>query len=148
MTVAAMAKAPRMVPITDAVLHTSYKPVILPAGTYAFQPEPVRTIASKTLLMTYEYGSEKNAYYKDACKSVADFTSLIVGNLDLENLFALVRLRDQRGRIDRQHLSLIVRGAGRCRNNREENGGKNRPSPFLQIYGNHPLPPNPLIEPR
>ncbi|MGE7370987.1 TAXI family TRAP transporter solute-binding subunit [Neorhizobium sp. NPDC001467] len=71
-----------MVPITDEVLHASYKPVTLPAGTYSFQPAGVRTIASKTLLMTYEYGSEKNAYYKNSCKAVADFTNLIVGNLD------------------------------------------------------------------
>ncbi|MGI2032000.1 TAXI family TRAP transporter solute-binding subunit [Rhizobium panacihumi] len=71
-----------MVPITDDVLHASYKAVTLPAGTYSFQREPIRTIASKTLLMTYEYGSEKNAYYKNSCKAVADFTNLIVGNLD------------------------------------------------------------------
>ncbi|MDP9836629.1 TRAP transporter TAXI family solute receptor [Neorhizobium huautlense] len=71
-----------LVPITDEVLHASYKPVTLPAGTYSFQREPVKTIASKTLLMTYEYGSEKNAYYRNSCKAVADFTNLIVGNLD------------------------------------------------------------------
>lgn len=71
-----------MVPITDEILHASYKPVTLPAGTYSFQQEPVRTIASKTLLMTYEYGSERNAYYKESCKAVSDFTNLIVSNLD------------------------------------------------------------------
>lgn len=71
-----------LVPVVDNVLHASYKPVTMPAGTYPFQRTPVETVAVKTLLMTYEYGSEKNAYYKNSCKAVADFTSLIVGNLD------------------------------------------------------------------
>lgn len=71
-----------LVPITDEVLRASYKGATLPAGTYGFQNSDVQTVSVKTLLMTYEYGTEKNAYYQNACKTVADFTSLIVDNID------------------------------------------------------------------
>ncbi|MBP1850096.1 TRAP transporter TAXI family solute receptor [Rhizobium halophytocola] len=71
-----------MVPITESVLKASYKPTTLKAGTYKFQPNAVETIAVKTVIMTYEYGSMKNAYYQKSCKTVADFTKLIVDNID------------------------------------------------------------------
>lgn len=71
-----------IVPITDEVLRASYKSTVLPAGIYGFQKGAVQTVSVKTLLMTYEYGTEKNAYYQNACKTVADFTSLIVDNID------------------------------------------------------------------
>ncbi|MEB2843443.1 TAXI family TRAP transporter solute-binding subunit [Rhizobiales bacterium RZME27] len=71
-----------LVPITDQVLHASYKNATLPAGIYAFQKTAVQTVSVKTLLMTYEYGTGKNSYYDNACKTVADFTSLIVDNID------------------------------------------------------------------
>ena len=71
-----------IVPITDEVLRASYKSVTIPGGVYSFQKNAVQTVAVKTLLMTYEYGGEKNAYYHNACKTVADFTSLIVENID------------------------------------------------------------------
>jgi len=53
-----------MVPINESVLKSSYKLKTLPGGTYKFQPDPVETIAVKTVIMTYEYGSMKNAYYQ------------------------------------------------------------------------------------
>jgi TRAP transporter TAXI family solute receptor len=71
-----------LVPITDGVLHASYKSATLPAGTYGFQKSAVQTVSVKTLLMTYEYGTGRNAYYDNACKTVADFTSLLVDNID------------------------------------------------------------------
>lgn len=71
-----------LVPITDEVLRASYKPVSIPGGMYPFQKTAVQTVSVKTLLMTYEYGTGKNAYYNNACKAVSDFTSLIVDNID------------------------------------------------------------------
>jgi TRAP transporter TAXI family solute receptor len=71
-----------LVPITDELLRASYKQVTIPAGMYPYQKSPVQTVAVKTLLMTYEYGTGKNAYYNTACKAVADFTNLVVDNID------------------------------------------------------------------
>lgn len=71
-----------IVPITDKVLKATYKPTTLQAGVYKFQPTAVDTIAVKTVLMTYEYGSKNNAYYQHSCKTVSDFTKLIVDNID------------------------------------------------------------------
>ncbi len=71
-----------LVPITDDLLRASYKSVTIPGGMYPYQKTPVQTVAVKTLLMTYEYGTGKNAYYNTACKAVADFTNLVVDNID------------------------------------------------------------------
>ena len=71
-----------IVPITDAVLKASYKPTVIPGGTYSFQPNDVQIVSNKTLLMTYEFGSRKNSYYQNACNAVANLTNLIVNNLD------------------------------------------------------------------
>ncbi|MGI2032001.1 TAXI family TRAP transporter solute-binding subunit [Rhizobium panacihumi] len=71
-----------LVPITDELLRASYKSVTIPAGTYPYQKTAVQTVSVKTLLMTYEYGTGKNAYYNTSCKAVADVTSLIVDNID------------------------------------------------------------------
>ncbi|MDP9836627.1 TRAP transporter TAXI family solute receptor [Neorhizobium huautlense] len=71
-----------LVPITDELLRASYKQVTIPANMYPYQRTAVQTVAVKTLLMTYEYGTNKNAYYNTACKAVADFTNLVVDNID------------------------------------------------------------------
>lgn len=71
-----------LVPITEEVLRSTYKETTLKAGLYTFQPEAVETVAVKTVLMTYEYGSKKNGYSEKACKAVADFTRLVVDNID------------------------------------------------------------------
>jgi uncharacterized protein len=71
-----------IVPITESVLKASYKPTTLRAGLYKFQPTAVDTIAVKTVIMTYEYGSKNNAYYHKSCKTVSDFSKLIVDNID------------------------------------------------------------------
>ncbi|MGF9567447.1 TAXI family TRAP transporter solute-binding subunit [Neorhizobium sp. JUb45] len=71
-----------LVPITDELLRASYKTVTIPAGMYPYQRTAVQTVAVKTLLMTYEYGTGKNAYYNSSCKAVSDVTSLIVDNID------------------------------------------------------------------
>ncbi|MGE7370988.1 TAXI family TRAP transporter solute-binding subunit [Neorhizobium sp. NPDC001467] len=71
-----------LVPITDELLKASYKSVTIPGGMYPYQKTDVQTVAVKTLLMTYEYGTAKNAYYNTSCKAVSDFTSLIIDHID------------------------------------------------------------------
>lgn len=71
-----------IVPIEDELLKASYKPIVMPAGTYSFQKTDVPIVSQKTVLMTYEYGSRKNAYYKEACNAVATMTRVLVDNLD------------------------------------------------------------------
>lgn len=66
-----------LVPVTDPVLRSVYEPVTLPADTYAYQDEPVETVAAKALLVTYEYDPRTSGYHQDSCDAVADLTHLI-----------------------------------------------------------------------
>lgn len=70
-----------LVPITEAPLLATYIPSRIEAGTYAFQNEPVDVIAVKAVMMTYDYDVRRNAYHRESCKAVSDFSSLIVNNL-------------------------------------------------------------------
>ncbi|MEZ5800866.1 MAG: hypothetical protein R3D29_10890 [Nitratireductor sp.] len=38
-------------------------------------------VAVKAVLMTYDYDVKKNAYHRESCKAVSDFSSLILTNL-------------------------------------------------------------------
>lgn len=71
-----------LVPITDAVLRSTYTASTIDGGTYAFQKEPVDTVAVKAVLMTFDYDKKRNAYHRDSCRAVADYSSYIIGNLD------------------------------------------------------------------
>lgn len=71
-----------LVPITEAPLLATYTPSRIDAGTYAFQKEPVDLIAVKAVMMTYDYDVKRNAYQRDSCKAVSEFSSLILNNLD------------------------------------------------------------------
>jgi TRAP transporter TAXI family solute receptor len=71
-----------LLPITEAPLLATYIPSKIDAGTYAFQKDPVDVVSVKAVLMTYDYDKKKNAYHRDSCKAVADFSSLILNNLD------------------------------------------------------------------
>lgn len=71
-----------LVPITEAPLLATYIPAKIEAGTYAFEKEAVDTVAVKAVLMTFDYDKKRNAYHRDSCKAVADFSSYIIGNLD------------------------------------------------------------------
>jgi TRAP transporter TAXI family solute receptor len=71
-----------LVPITEAPLLATYTPSRIEAGTYAFQDQPVDLIAVKAVMMTYDYDTKRNAYHRDSCKTVADFSNLIVSGLD------------------------------------------------------------------
>jgi TRAP transporter TAXI family solute receptor len=71
-----------LLPIKEAPLLATYIPSTIPAGTYAFEKDPIDTVSVKAVLMTYDYDKKRNAYHRDSCKAVADFSSLILNNLD------------------------------------------------------------------
>jgi TRAP transporter TAXI family solute receptor len=71
-----------LLPITEAPLLATYIPTKIDAGTYSFQREPVDVVSVKAVLMTFDYDKKRNAYHRDSCKAVADFSSLIINNLD------------------------------------------------------------------
>jgi TRAP transporter TAXI family solute receptor len=71
-----------LLPITEAPLLATYIPSKIPAGTYGFEKDAIDTVSVKAVLMTYEYDKKRNAYHRDSCKAVADFSSLILNNLD------------------------------------------------------------------
>ena len=71
-----------LVPITEAPLLATYTPSRIEAGTYAFQDTPVDLIAVKAVMMTFDYDAKRNAYHRESCKSVSDFSSLVIGNLE------------------------------------------------------------------
>jgi TRAP transporter TAXI family solute receptor len=71
-----------LVPITEAPLLATYTPSRIEAGIYSFQDKPVDLIAVKAVMMTYDYDIKRNAYHRDSCKTVADFSNLIVTGLD------------------------------------------------------------------
>ncbi|MFM2279897.1 MAG: hypothetical protein RLZZ444_2128 [Pseudomonadota bacterium] len=71
-----------LLPMKEAPLMATYIPGKIDAGTYAFQKEPVDVVSVKAVLMTYDYDKKRNAYHRDSCRAVADFSSLILNNLD------------------------------------------------------------------
>ncbi|MFB2552093.1 TAXI family TRAP transporter solute-binding subunit [Ensifer soli] len=71
-----------LLPITDAPLLATYIRSRIERGTYDFQTEPVDLIAVKAVMMTYDYDVTRNAYQRESCKAVSDFSSLILNNLD------------------------------------------------------------------
>ena len=71
-----------LLPITEAPLLATYIPAKIEAGTYGFQKEPVDVVAVKAVLMTFDYDKKRNAYHRDSCKAVADFSNYIISNLD------------------------------------------------------------------
>ncbi len=71
-----------LVPITEAPLLATYTASRIDAGTYSFQKDPVELIAVKAVMMTYDYDVKRNAYQRESCKAVSDFSSLILNNLD------------------------------------------------------------------
>lgn len=70
-----------LLPITDAPLLATYTKAEIPAGTYGFQSGPVDLVAVKAVLMTYDYDPARNAYHRESCNTVSDFSSLILGGL-------------------------------------------------------------------
>ncbi|MGJ8570993.1 MAG: TAXI family TRAP transporter solute-binding subunit [Hoeflea sp.] len=71
-----------LLPITEAPLLATYIKASIPAGTYGFQTDPVDVVAVKAVLMTYDYDPNKNAYHRQSCTTVSDFSSLVLNGMD------------------------------------------------------------------
>lgn len=71
-----------LLPIRDEALMRTYTPTTIPAGTYSFQNEPVSLVSVKAVLMTFDYEPGKNAYHRESCRSVSDFSRLILDGLE------------------------------------------------------------------
>jgi TRAP transporter TAXI family solute receptor len=71
-----------LVPITEAPLLATYIPAKIEPGTYTFEKQAVDTVAVKAVLMTFDYDKKRNAYHRDSCKAVADFSNYIITNLE------------------------------------------------------------------
>ncbi|WP_275782536.1 TAXI family TRAP transporter solute-binding subunit [Pararhizobium gei] len=71
-----------LLPIADAPLLATYTASRIDAGIYDFQTQPVDLIAVKAVMMTYDYDVKRNAYQRESCKAVSDFSNLILNNLD------------------------------------------------------------------
>jgi TRAP transporter TAXI family solute receptor len=71
-----------LLPITEAPLLATYTETSIPGGTYGFQQEAVDLVAVKAVLMTYDYDPNRNAYHRESCTTVSDFSSLVLNNMD------------------------------------------------------------------
>lgn len=71
-----------LLPLTDPVLQALYTPARIAAGTYAFQSEAVDLVAVKAVLLTFDFVPRRNAYQAAACRTVAEFSHLILSRLD------------------------------------------------------------------
>ena len=58
-----------------------HTPTQIAAGTYPFQQEPVDVVAVKAVLLTFGWVPNRNPYQASACKTVADFSYLILSRL-------------------------------------------------------------------
>ncbi len=75
------ADAFHLVPLDEPALKATYLPAMLAPQTYPFQQQAVETVAVKAVLMTFDYDVKKNAYHRESCKAVADFSNLLLTNL-------------------------------------------------------------------
>lgn len=66
-----------LLPVTDPTLQEVYQATSIPAGTYAFQTDPVDVIAVKAVLMTYDYNPRRNAYHRESCRAVSDIAHVV-----------------------------------------------------------------------
>ncbi len=71
-----------LLPMTEPVLNAVYTPAEIPVGTYPFEPDPVKVVAVKAVLVTYDYLPQRNAYQAASCKLVSDVSHLILTRFD------------------------------------------------------------------
>jgi hypothetical protein len=64
------------------VLQALYTPTRLAAQTYQFQQEPVEVVAVKAVLVTFNFVPSRNPYQASSCRTVAEFSHLILSRLD------------------------------------------------------------------
>ncbi len=75
-------RAFHLLPLTEPVLTAVYTPVEIAAGTYPFVTEPVKLVAVKAVLVTFDFDPRRNAYQAASCKMVADVSHLILSRFD------------------------------------------------------------------
>ena len=68
--------------MTDPVLAAVYTPAEVPAGTYPFVTEPVKLVAVKAVLVTFDFQPGRNAYQAASCRMVADLSHLMLTRFD------------------------------------------------------------------
>ena len=71
-----------LLPLTEPVLKELYTPAQIPAGTYSFQTAAVDLVAVKAVLLTFNWVPQRNPYQASACKTVSEFSHLILSRLD------------------------------------------------------------------
>lgn len=71
-----------MVPIDDPTLEAVYQPSTIPAATYPFEDDAVRTVAARSVLVTYEYDPSRSAYHRRSCEAVSDIAHLVSTSLE------------------------------------------------------------------
>lgn len=73
-----------LIPVEDPLLDQVYEPTEIPPGSYPFHtdPEPVGTVSAKTVLLTYEYEPQRNAYHRQSCRAVSDVAHLLATRID------------------------------------------------------------------
>ena len=71
-----------LLPLKDPVLQALYTPTRLAAQTYKFQQDPVEVVAVKAVLVTFNFVPSRNPYQASACRTVAEFSHLILSRLD------------------------------------------------------------------
>jgi TRAP transporter TAXI family solute receptor len=71
-----------LLPLKDPVLQALYTPTRLAAQTYQFQQEPVEVVAVKAVLVTFNFVPSRNPYQASSCRTVAEFSHLILSRLD------------------------------------------------------------------
>jgi TRAP transporter TAXI family solute receptor len=76
------AAAFHLLPLRDPALTAVYASAEIPAGTYPFVDAPVEVVAVRTVLVTYDFDSGRNAYQAASCRMVSDVSHLILSRFD------------------------------------------------------------------
>ena len=71
-----------LLPLDEPVLTAVYSPAEIPAGSYPFVTEPVKVVAVRAVLVTFDFDPRRNSYQAASCRAVADWSHLIVTRLD------------------------------------------------------------------
>lgn len=71
-----------LLPLDAPALTAAYAAATIPAGTYAFAPDPVAVVSVPAYLVTFDFDPRKNGYQAAACRMVADLGHLVVSRLD------------------------------------------------------------------
>jgi TRAP transporter TAXI family solute receptor len=71
-----------LLPLGGPVLEAVYAPAEIAAGSYPFVAAPVKTVAVRTVLVTFDFDPGRNAYQAASCRLVADVSHLVLTRLE------------------------------------------------------------------